>query len=70
MLIGVGVSYIAIYLNVNLNGLSRFWKRDRTDFSAIVYLLPCDFCSEGVHFPLGAWDRLRYSIVTLFRHSI
>ena len=39
MLIGVGVSHsIVSYFNVSLNGLSRLWKRDRTDFSAIVYL--------------------------------
>ena len=30
----------------------------------------CGFCSERLHLPLGAWDGLRYFIVTLREPSI
>ena len=38
--------------------------------SAVVYLLLCGFCLERFPLPLGAWDRLRYSIGALLEPSI
>ena len=39
--------------------------KERANFSAIVYLKLFGFFSEVFPLPLGAWDRLRYSIVAL-----
>ena len=43
---------------------------ERTNLSAVVYLLLCGFCSERFPLPLGAWDGLCFFIVTLPEPSI
>ena len=75
MLILVGVSsrisYPMVgYLCVICSGSIPSVGKERANLSVIVYLLVCGFCEEGFPFPLGAWDRLRYFIVTLPGHSI
>ena len=55
---------------VSCSGSITSVEEERTNFSAVVYLLLCGFCSEGFHLPLGAWDRLCYFIVALPGPSI
>ena len=43
---------------------------ERANLSASVYPYLCGFCLERVPLPLGAWDGLRYFIVTLPEPSI
>ena len=43
----------------------RLENEEIVNFSAIVYLQLCGFCSEGFPLPLGAWDRMRCFIVAL-----
>ena len=71
MLIGVGVSFRISYSSVSYVYVKfSGWGRERANFSAIVYLQLCSVCSEGFPLPLGAWDRLRYFIVTFPGSSI
>ena len=75
MLFGVGVSChivysIVSYLYVSYSEPSTSVGEERANFSAIVYLQLCGFCSEGFPLPLCAWDGLRYFIVALPGPSI
>ena len=59
---------IALY--VNGSGSIASVGEERANLSAVVYLLLCGFCLERFPLPLGAWDWLRYFIVTLPEPSI
>ena len=72
MLIGVGVSCrisysVVSYVYVSLSGLITCTSvgDERANFSSIVDLQLCGFCSEGFPLPLSAWDRLRCFHVAL-----
>ena len=58
------------YLYVSCSGSITSVGEDRANLSAVVYFLLCGFCSERFPFPLGAWDGLRYFIVSLPEPSI
>ena len=58
-----------IYMLMLVDQLPRLGKSELV-LSAVVYLLLCGFCLERFPLPLGAWDRLRYFIVTLLELSI
>ena len=64
MLFGVGVSCILYsivsYLYVSCSGSITSVGEERANFSTIIYLLLCGFCSYGFHLPFGACDRLHY----------
>ena len=71
----IGVSYrnlysIVVYLYVNGSGSITSVGEERTNLSAVVYLFLCGFCLERFPLPLGAWDGLRYFIMTLPEPSI
>ena len=75
MLFGVGVSCrilysIVSYLYVSCSGSITSVGEERGDFSAIVNLKLCGFCSERFPIPLGAWDGLRYFILAFPEPSI
>ena len=75
MLIGVAISChisysIVIYLYVSCSGSITSVGEERAIFSAIVYLYLNGFCQEGFSLPIGAWDRLCYSIAALPGPSI
>ena len=56
---------LVVYLYVSRNGsITSAWE-ERANFSAVVYLQLCGFCSERFPLPLGPWDGLRYFIVAL-----
>ena len=67
MLIGVGrvLCRFSYYLYVSCSGLNTLLGEERANFSAIIYLYVCGFCSEGFPLPLVAWDRLLCFIVAL-----
>ena len=72
---GVGVSfrnlnYFVVYLYLNGSGSISSVGEERANLSAVVNLLLCGFCLERFPLPLGAWDWLRYFIVTLPEPSI
>ena len=75
LLIGVDVSCrisysVVSYLYVSFSGLIIEVGEEKANFSAIIYLKSCSFCSEGFPLSLGAWDRLHYFIVALPGPSI
>ena len=53
-----------VYLYVNGSGPITSVREERANLSAVVYLKLCGFCFERFPLPLGAWDGLRYFIVT------
>ena len=62
--------YFLPYLYVSCSGSITSVREERASLSAIFYLWLCGFCSERFPLPLGAWDGLRYFIVTLPEPSI
>ena len=75
MLIGEHVSChcwysIVSYLYVSCSGLITSVGVERANFSAIVCLQLCGFCSEWFPLPIVGWYRLRYFIVALSGPSI
>ena len=59
-----------VHLYVNGSGSITSVGEERANLSAVVYLFLCGFCSERFPLPLGAWDGLRYFIVSLPEPSI
>ena len=71
MLFRVGVSCLITYSIVNYLYVSiTSVGKERANFSSIIYLYLCGFCSKGFPFPLGAWVGLCYFIVALPGPSI
>ena len=62
--------HVVVYLYVNGSGSITSVGQERAKLSAVVYLQLCGFCLERFPLPLGAWDGLRYLIVTLPEPSI
>ena len=59
-----------VYLYVSGIGSITSVGEERANLSAVVYLKLYGFCLERFPLPLGAWDGLRYFIVTLPEPSI
>ena len=59
-------SYLYVSCSVSITSVGE----ERANFSAIVNLKFCGFCSERFPLPLCAWDGLRYFIVALTEPSI
>ena len=65
-----GLTRVGLEPPTSGSGVRASVGEERANFSAIVYLQLCGFCSERFPFPLGVCDGLHYFIVALSEPSI
>ena len=63
------VVLVVLFLLYGSGSITSVWE-ERYNLSAVVYLYLCGFCLERFLLPRGAWDVLRYVILTLPEPSI